>query len=427
MVDYSTKVYKTKIGKSLLIKTIVIGIVFLIGLVLISTLSSHISNRIYKENQEIEDIKSQIHLLLQALTDQETGQRGYNLTGDQRFLEPYYKGTETYIRLGNQISVQVKHHPELVKPINQMIESGYYWHDYFGATQVELQRNGDNITASSLLEGMHQFAQFRQNVQAALVQAKKDEARNFHQLDVLNLQMNISLVSLSILLFLVLIVMILQVFKQISEPILEVRKAMKEMANGNFDYPLPQPSKRRDELTELVASLKLMRFRLERTLNYSRQLAERDGLTGVYNRRILDMTLVERVMAYQKNGMLFSLILLDIDHFKGYNDNYGHSEGDRILKHMATLVSKSISDTDLFARYGGEEFTILTNNEQPEQLAEHLRRVIEENPLDAYQLTASFGVTQVREGDGPKDLLDRADEALYRAKSAGRNRVEVKV
>jgi diguanylate cyclase (GGDEF)-like protein len=239
--------------------------------------------------------------------------------------------------------------------------------------------------------------------------------------------MNLSLISLSILLFLVLILMILRAFKQISEPLLEVREAVKEMANGNFDYPLPQPSKRRDELTELVASLKLMRFRLERTLNYSRQLAERDGLTGVYNRRILDMTLVERVMAYQKNGTLFSLILLDIDRFKGYNDNYGHSEGDRILKHMATLVSKSIGDTDLFARYGGEEFTILTNNEQPEQLAEHLRRVIEENPLDAYQLTASFGVTQVREGDGPKDLLDRADEALYRAKSAGRNRVEVKV
>lgn len=427
MVDYITKVYKTKIGKSLLIKTVVIGSAFLIGLVLITTLSSHISNRIYKENQEIEDIKNQIHLLLQALTDQETGQRGYNLTGDQRFLQPYYKGTETYIRLGNQLSAQVNHHPELEKPINQMIERGFYWHNYFGAPQVELQKNRDNISASSLLEGKHQFDLFRQDSQAALTQAKKDETKNFHQLNVLTFRMNLSLISLSILLFLILILLILRAFKQISDPLLEVREAVKEMANGNFDYPLPQPSKRRDELTELVASLKLMRFRLERTLNYTRQLAEKDGLTGAYNRRILDKELVERAMDYQKNGKLFSLILLDIDRFKDYNDNYGHSEGDRILRHIATIVSQSIGEKDLFARFGGEEFTVLTNNEQPDKLAEHLRKVIEQTPLDTYKLTASFGVAQVREGDGPKDLIDRADDALYRAKSAGRNRVEVKV
>jgi two-component system cell cycle response regulator len=94
---------------------------------------------------------------------------------------------------------------------------------------------------------------------------------------------------------------------------------------------------------------------------------------------------------------------------------------------MAQTVSEVMGKTDLFARFGGEEFTVLTFKENSMEFAENLRQAIEETPLEAYQLTASFGVTQVKEGDGPKDMIDRADKALYRAKSAGRNRVEVEL
>jgi diguanylate cyclase (GGDEF)-like protein len=123
-----------------------------------------------------------------------------------------------------------------------------------------------------------------------------------------------------------------------------------------------------------------------------------------------------------------SLILFDIDHFKSVNDTYGHSAGDNVLKRLAKRVQANIRETDIFARWGGEEFVILAPGlfiMEAVQFAEKLRRNIEELDFTKPQkITLSFGVAAFKKGDSSTILINRADEALYRAKENGRNQVQ---
>lgn len=156
--------------------------------------------------------------------------------------------------------------------------------------------------------------------------------------------------------------------------------------------------------------------------------AYHDSLTGLYNRTKFDMifgTELERVKRY---GVQSSLVLLDIDHFKRFNDTYGHLIGDKVLKALAETISKSIRNTDTFARWGGEEFVLLlpeTPLDGAIIMVEKLREKVSEIVLeDAEPITASFGITQLFPDDTPQRAFQRADTALYAAKAAGRNCVK---
>jgi len=119
-------------------------------------------------------------------------------------------------------------------------------------------------------------------------------------------------------------------------------------------------------------------------------------------------------------------LLFDIDHFKQFNDQHGHEAGDRVLKTLATTVESCLRAGDRFGRWGGEEFLILTGIDPKgaELLAERLRRKVEEIDLgDLGQVTISIGVASYHPGDNRKQLVARADQAMYQAKSEGRNRV----
>ena len=127
--------------------------------------------------------------------------------------------------------------------------------------------------------------------------------------------------------------------------------------------------------------------------------------------------------------------MVDIDHFKKFNDNHGHQAGDQVLRQFCDLCRSTIREYDLFARYGGEEFVIVlpqTDAETANEVAEKLRSVIASHSFsierEHYHLTASFGVADlkpVRDGFGKNELISRADEALYAAKKKGRNNVVV--
>ncbi|QFU00137.1 putative diguanylate cyclase YdaM [Halomonas sp. THAF5a] len=154
--------------------------------------------------------------------------------------------------------------------------------------------------------------------------------------------------------------------------------------------------------------------------------ATRDHLTGVCNRRAFDAALQEAVWRAEASGERFSLLIFDIDHFKRINDRHGHDTGDAILKQLAARVADNLRSTDLLARWGGEEFTILlpdTRRRGTQTFAERLRGQIAEMRLHGLRVTISMGLTEYRPGDDMDSMLARADEALYRAKSAGRNRV----
>ncbi len=147
-----------------------------------------------------------------------------------------------------------------------------------------------------------------------------------------------------------------------------------------------------------------------------------DPLTGVSNRRALDETLVSMFAMMNRYELPFSIVIIDIDHFKKINDEQGHLYGDSILKSVAKLLDDAVRETDIVTRYGGEEFVIvMPQTPLPGSctFSERLRQNIEQS----LPLTISGGVAAAVDGDTPQTLLARADAALYSAKAAGRNRV----
>lgn len=155
-----------------------------------------------------------------------------------------------------------------------------------------------------------------------------------------------------------------------------------------------------------------------------------DPLTGLPNRRALMVRLQQEWARIERHRGTLAFIMADVDHFKRVNDTYGHSIGDRLLQEIAKTIAGQCRTTDLPARYGGEEFAILVPDEPASsaaRLAERCRREIEKIRLplktETFTATASFGVADARGTRSPEALVDRADEALYRAKSAGRNKV----
>lgn len=158
------------------------------------------------------------------------------------------------------------------------------------------------------------------------------------------------------------------------------------------------------------------------------RLARTDPLTGLANRLEADEILHKEHARFSRYQYVYSLIMMDIDHFKTVNDTHGHETGDEVLKAVAGVLGRNCRESDLIGRWGGEEFLIIcpsTEESGTLKLAEHLCQVIREgrsNGLPA--VTASFGIATVQAGESIYDLMRRADEALYRAKANGRDRVE---
>ena len=154
-------------------------------------------------------------------------------------------------------------------------------------------------------------------------------------------------------------------------------------------------------------------------------LATKDPLTGAGNRRGLDTKLAEVVNSFNRSGTQSSLILLDLDHFKKVNDLYGHAVGDQILKRVTEIINLRIRITDSLYRIGGEEFIVVLEGadlHKAVHLAEQLRTLVDANELvPDHAVTISLGVAELKDGESANDWLHRADEALYRAKDAGRN------
>ena len=158
---------------------------------------------------------------------------------------------------------------------------------------------------------------------------------------------------------------------------------------------------------------------------YFMELSTKDPLTDAYNRLKFNEALSSELEVAKRYGNTFSLIMFDIDHFKQFNDQNGHSFGDKVLKAIANLVQESVREVDVFARWGGEEFVILlpqTHCQEASALAERLRTLIYKESLKKeMDLTCSFGVTSFLSQDDQELIMERVDRALYKAKEGGRN------
>lgn len=156
--------------------------------------------------------------------------------------------------------------------------------------------------------------------------------------------------------------------------------------------------------------------------------ASTDPLTGIYNRLRFDEDLHNELLRARRSQRIFSVVLYDIDHFKAVNDAFGHLIGDQVLVQVSNTVAGCLRETDLLARWGGEEFAILladTSGRNAWMVAEKIRDAIVRTPFGAGPITCSFGVAQSAPGDTAESMVARADNALYRAKMNGRNRVEL--
>lgn len=194
------------------------------------------------------------------------------------------------------------------------------------------------------------------------------------------------------------------------------------------------------ELSETGVTFKLLSDRLatfleattedlNETIAELQQLAERDQLTGLYNRRRMDEIIASRMShSRRRSDRSLALLMYDIDHFKHVNDTYGHDVGDEVLKELTRRVKATVRDEDVVGRWGGEEFLVLVSNvtlDQAISLAERIRARIEREPFEKVgTITISLGVTGVLESDTTTSLFARVDDALYEAKNAGRNCVK---
>ncbi|MGY2340964.1 GGDEF domain-containing protein [Pseudomonas sp. SDO5532_S415] len=208
---------------------------------------------------------------------------------------------------------------------------------------------------------------------------------------------------------------------------------------GTMDQHRRQRDEREQEvaarlhsLAERVAHMEQEALGFREHLEEQRQKALIDPLTGLPNRAAWSERLDHEISQWQQHGNTLMLAMLDLDHFKRINDSYGHLAGDKVLKIIATVLRKRLRGTDFIARFGGEEFVLLLPSTVPAagmKLLEHLRASIEACPFhfkgERVTITISMGLTAFKPDEHSDLALKRADQALYRAKNAGRNRVEL--
>lgn len=189
--------------------------------------------------------------------------------------------------------------------------------------------------------------------------------------------------------------------------------------------------------SEVTANLETSRAQvelLEDCLKEAREEASRDPLTGLVNRRRFDILLDDTLLEASRTGEPACLLMIDIDKFKPFNDNYGHVAGDSALRYVASCIKSNIKGQDTAARYGGEEFAVILPNtsiEHAMSLAERIRHLVNARHLvkkatgvDMGRISVSVGATVNEESDSAESFLNRADMCMYAAKNGGRNQVQ---
>lgn len=207
----------------------------------------------------------------------------------------------------------------------------------------------------------------------------------------------------------------------------ELEQSMAECSRLNTELEA-----RAHELEQMNATLERMvedrTAKLTAVNHELEHIARCDPLTKLGNRLFADERLREEFLRMKNSGIVFSVLLIDIDHFKRVNDTYGHEAGDSVLAHIATILGNNVRASDFVARFGGEEFLVIlpaTQLDSAQKVAEKIRSAVADAPVPMVgHITLSIGVAMASETDlNKEDVVRQADHALYRAKSAGRNQV----
>lgn len=220
--------------------------------------------------------------------------------------------------------------------------------------------------------------------------------------------------------------------------------AVQAMKGGAYDYLIKDPERTylkllpatiekvmhtfqlEEEHKKDIEQLAIMNVELGRLYEETKELSLRDPLTGLANRRLMNIDLERSIALASRTGGHLSVLMMDIDYFKKYNDTHGHQAGDRLLSEIGKVVSEEVRGGDLIARYGGEEFFVLlpdTNLNGACSAAEKIRKAVAES----LGVTISIGAASYNREQKMEELIGKADAALYQAKQKGRNKVEAEL
>ncbi|MFT5662536.1 MAG: diguanylate cyclase (GGDEF)-like protein [Sulfurimonas sp.] len=218
--------------------------------------------------------------------------------------------------------------------------------------------------------------------------------------------------------------------RKVLQPIDKMNEIIIDYQNGKDD--VKEFKSNNDEIGLMIREFFIMKRMLDDDYSKIEKLALTDPLTEIFNRRAFFEISEKTLKLSLRNHTTFSIMILDIDFFKKVNDVYGHLVGDDILKYLVKSVASEIRESDLLARFGGEEFIVMlpdTDENGALALAKKVRESIENHPYEDEKLsilvTVSIGVSELRGEKLLRELIKRADDALYAAKANGRNRVEV--
>lgn len=291
--------------------------------------------------------------------------------------------------------------------------------------------NANRLAAQQLLHGAryHRIkARFSELLSRFFDQVEK---RTYQHMQRVNRQSSlIDKVMMGVILLLLLLVLAAwhHTRKRIVRPLKELTGWTEALKAGRYNLP-PLPYKGSDEIGRLARSFQTMARTIHDHVDDLNLKANTDPLTGLPNRLFLH----QQMQSFMENMRLYGtpcvIILMDLDHFKSINDRYGHPVGDQVLIQFATLLRNTIKSPHVVGRWGGEEFMVLTQGItlfEAQELCENFRREVEVHRFaEGIQVTVSIGLAVVDHHREMNEAILRADEALYRAKANGRNRVEL--
>lgn len=339
------------------------------------------------------EVLTEIEATLSIIKDAETGQRGYIITGKENYLEPFYEADA--------------HAGEKMARLKILTESNLQQRKLIAAaeplikTKFDLMKQTIGLRRDSGFEAAQRIVMTNQGkntmdaIRKLFAAMKDEEISTLHDFKLLSEAKVRNVIIAFAALFLLIFSLFCLVYFLVKRDIAE-----------------------RNLLADKL-----------------RELATTDELTGICNRREANRLLKQETMRFRRYSNPVAVLLLDIDYFKSVNDTHGHQIGDEVLKWVAAKLCASVRTVDLAARFGGEEFIVIlpeTNSADALAIAERTRQSIAEKPFiqelpDAQtidiSITVSIGVAEAENNNSEEEMIEAADEALYQAKRAGRNRV----
>ncbi|RUL48681.1 diguanylate cyclase domain-containing protein [Lysinibacillus antri] len=423
-----------KLGNKLL-NSIFISALLIIVIVITFTIFIRVSLDVnIKGQRSLDDLEVLTNQLYQALIDQETGQRGYSLTKDESFLEPYYIGGQQFHESSDELIQLSTHFPTLHKQAKLLVAEGQDWHNLYGDPFVALAEKGELPNLLVSVEAKHLIDEFRVTYKefTVMIDAERTIVRN-----TMKTRINSTLFGLVFFIIFIILINLLvnfRILKSVIKPIIKLSNNVKSYTEHDFTKVVPTYNKQ-DELYDLIQNVDIMRTELSSSIQTLEEKVNFDGLTGLYNRRYFNETMLKEWAIAKEKHFPISIILFDIDFYKNFNDTYGHLAGDECLKTIATCL-KNFNDEPVrfVARFGGEEFVVFLQGQdehQAMQLAEEIRKAVENLKIPHSKsevhdyVTISMGVATVIPTDYIKStkIFNMADQAMYESKNNGRNRV----